>query len=360
MGKKISLVIISTLIGIFLVEFLLGYVWVKNHDLPDKSSYKIYNKYYKKVHHLRNFNEWNYKNGLIYTKVNPKTYNPLKKTVLINGDSWAAGLVIKENSITHNELIKIEKKENINIIVSGTSSYSFSPLTAQLDILRNDFNIKPEKIITLVDHTDVGDELCRYKNNIKLNKDGTLNEVTPESLFSKEIYNVTPYLKKVTILLSNDLNLVKLLKYSTLKKKIKKNTVNNINCTFDKIMSPVKDGLTDDEENFLKNVTFRYIDNVFADKKVVKLLLVVHPHKKHFTNDYKFYIGDFFRKVLLNNKYKDKIELLDFNEIFYNVYFDGDKSANYNDIFIKNDAASHLKIKQRVPYIKTAFKKLLD
>ena len=71
------------------------------------------------------------------------------------------------------------------------------------------------------------------------------------------------------------------------------------------------------EYTYLKEVTLRYIDTVFSDKNVKKLLLVVHPHMKHFTGEYNFYFGDFLKEILQENIFKEKIVLLDFKEIFY-------------------------------------------
>ena len=169
----------------------MGNLWLKSHidNKPDKFSKKFYKKYYNKLHHLREFRDDKYKYGLMYTIIDDKSdYNNFKPTILINGDSWAEFLL--EDIVVLNEVIKIKREEKINIIISGTTSYSFSPTTVQLQILRKDFNISPNKIITMIDHTDVGDEICRYKDKLEFDEDGTLLGVKPEGLYSGEIYNV--------------------------------------------------------------------------------------------------------------------------------------------------------------------------
>ena len=70
------------------------------------------------------------------------------------------------------------------------------------------------------------------------------------------------------------------------------------------------------------------VDTVFSDKNVKKLLLVVHPHMKHFTGEYNFYFGDFLKEILQEN------------------------------IFVPGDAASHLNLPSRVIFIRKAFDKL--
>ena len=134
--------------------------------------------------------------------------------------------------------------------------------------------------------------------------------------------------------------------------------IHSLQSTFPEIMRPVKFGLNKNEYTYLKEVTLRYIDTVFSDKNVKKLLLVVHPHIKHFTGEYNFYFGDFLKEILQENIFKEKIVLLDFKEIFYEAYFEGDKSKNYENVFVPGDAASHLNLPSRVIFIRKAFDKL--
>jgi len=362
------LVIFSTLLALAFIEFVIGTNWLKNHhDIPDKDAYKFYKKYYKELHHLRGFVPWFYQNGLMFTYVEAKDANNNNSKVLINGDSWAENLIALPfgsgpNKIITDELIKINKERDLNIIVSGTSSYSFSPTTVQLKILKRDFNINPERIITMIDHTDLGDELCRYKNKLEINDDGTLNKVNPEDLYSSEVYNVEIYLTKVGIYTSDDYNIIKYIKNKKFRSELKKNktVIHSPKCTFPEIMRPVRDGLDEDERAYLKAVVFRYIDEVFSDKNVKKLLLVIHPHMKHFTGEYKFYFADFLKDIISNNKFKNQITILDFKKEFYNVYFYGDETANFKDVFIVNDVASHLNINARIPFVKKIFEKLFE
>ena len=366
MFKNILLSIFSILLTLVLIEFVIGPIWLQNrHDIPDKASYEFYKKYYKELHHLRGFKPWYYQNGLMFTKIGSEDVINNRLTVLINGDSWAENLVVHAfgsgtNKIITQELLKIEKEKNIDIIVSGTSSYSFSPITAQLKVLRRDFNIRPDKIITMIDHTDVGDEICRYKDKIELNSDGSLNRVRPEDLYSSEVYNVGLYLTKVDYYISGEWYITKLIKNIKFRKKIREKKVSSRVCTFSNIIRPVIHGLDKDEYIYLEEVTLRYINEVFSDKNVKKLLLVVHPHVKHFTGEYKFYFADFLKDILSKSKFKTQITVLDFKKEFYNTYFEGDVTKNFEDVFIIEDKASHLKINARIPYVKKSFEKLFE
>ena len=48
--------------------------------------------------------------------------------------------------------------------MAGTSSYSPSLMSAQLNAIRSQFGELPETIVAIIDQTDLGDELCRYKD----------------------------------------------------------------------------------------------------------------------------------------------------------------------------------------------------
>jgi len=138
-----------------------------------------------------------------------------------------------------------------------------------------------------------------------------------------------------------------------------KKVFSSIKCVFTEIMRPVEFGLNKYEYIHLKEATQRYIDTVFSDQNVEELLLIVHPHMKHFTGQYKFYFGDFLKEILQESNFKNKINLLDFEEIFYEVYFNGDKSKNYQDIYMVNDPSSNINVPARIPFIKKIFNELL-
>ena len=45
---------------------------------------------------------------------------------------------------------------------------------------------------------------------------------------------------------------------------------------------------------------------------------------------------------------------------FYNTYFEGDMTKNFEDVFVLGDKASHLKIDARTLYFKKSFEKLFE
>ena len=70
--------------------------------------------------------------------------------------------------------------------------------------------------------------------------------------------------------------------------------------------------------------------------------------------------SDFLKDILPKSKFKNKITVLDFKKEFYNTYFEGDVTKNFEDVFLVEDKSSHLKINARIPYVKKSFEKLFE
>ena len=98
------------------------------------------------------------------------------QNILIQGDSWAQAAQFSQKFLK-----RVSKKNHAGIIHSGVSSYSPSPMTIQLDILRDDFAIHPSIIIGIIDQTDIGDELFRYTYQ-QQDKTGRLRALLPKDI----------------------------------------------------------------------------------------------------------------------------------------------------------------------------------
>ena len=84
---------------------------------------------------------------------------------------------------------KFSQVQNLNIINAGITSYSPTLMKLQYQILKNEFQFKPDVVVAYIDQTDIGDENCRYHNNKKI-IDGKLVGVKRE-YFSSKIYDYT-------------------------------------------------------------------------------------------------------------------------------------------------------------------------
>ena len=181
-----SILTLLVLVICYLIMGLWGLIEIKNNkDLifSSQSNLEFHKKYSDQIHHLRGNNWLHEKQNILWNKEDYlfstiSEFKTDKDNYLIQGDSWAEYMVFKDQIY---ESLKDEvSKLNIGLINSGTSSYSPSPMKVQYKILEEDLSIKPDYIISIIDQTDIGDELCRYKKNIIEDNDGTVKSIKRE------------------------------------------------------------------------------------------------------------------------------------------------------------------------------------
>ena len=368
MLRNFLLTAISLIITIFFIEFIIENLWIKNVSFfKNKNDYETYKKYHYKLHHLKEprFDErrdFKYKENLLFATLNNEFLNKSKKIILINGDSWAESILEKNKYREEINLLfsNLGKKFNSTILNSGATSYSLSPITLQLDILRKDYKINPNIIITIIDHTDFGDELCRYKNRINLDNNNIIS-IKAEKLNIKEAYNLEFNFKIHDILYSNNFNIIKLLKVKKLDKEFNKKYYNyngKARCGWNKIISPLINGLKANEVEYLTNITNRYLEKAFENKKLKYLYLVIHPHRDHILNKYNYYYDSLIYDIINKSRFKNKIKIINFKKIFKKTYVTENKQMTINSIFIQSDVASHLTEKANFLFYKKIFENL--
>ena len=138
---------------------------------------------------------------------------------------------------------------------------------------------------------------------------------------------------------SDEYSIIKVYNYFKNSYKQKRNLKKNkIRCTGNKILNPLKNGLSSSEEKYIINVLNDYINEAFLSTTLKKLIIITHPHKKHLSGEYILNINDLVYQAKLQSNYNNKIKIVSFLKN-YNDYSIGD----VNDIFIENDAYSHLK-----------------
>lgn len=361
MKKKFLFYFLTILIIAIIIEFFSYFLvsLVKNSSFMktlDEKSKEIKNKaienYSEFIPYIRdpdNFNELNNfvinKNSenLFYTTINP--FNSSNNdNLLIQGDSWS-------ERASNKKILKFLEnhalKNNLGLINSGISSYSPSPITAQLFVLRKEFGINPSVIICIIDQTDIGDELYRYftlnQDNLRLNltKD-TINFHTKasKSLNSKNLnfFKIISLVKNYFLLKKkiNQNNNLKTIKF-LLKKVIYK--LNNIPM----VLSPLYYGLNDEGKKIFAERVNYYLSIAFSDHKLKKIVFVTHPHKNHIIkNDDRKYIlnvSNLIDDIIDSSKYKKKIKHINFNKLdeFKNL-----DQENKEKIYLIDDIFSHL------------------
>ena len=260
------------------------------------------------------------------------------ENILIQGDSWAASaneIAIKEN------LKKKIKTKNFGLINAGKTSYSISPMTVQLDILLEKFNLKPSIIIAIIDQTDIGDELHRYQSLDVNSLDLTDSNISSEFKYnffqildSKKFNLIKMVLLTKEFWLSRynqfDRNFFKTIKYCTARLfYLMSNTPT--------VLAPLKYGISNEEKNLIEKRFNIYINKVF-ENHTKKLIFVSHPHKNHILNEYKINISNIIDSLIEKSEYKKDILHINFSKNFSKVY----NEKKIDQIFITSDPTSHL------------------
>lgn len=314
---------------ILLLEFTSKQFLVKNYGtMYSKETLAIYKKYYNTVNHLRD--PWHFDSqNLIYTAVGNS-----KNSIVFQGDSWSEQLVEEKNL---NKLFTFSSKNDLKLYLFGISSYSPSLYNAQLELILNDFNIKPSHVVSFIDHSDIGDELCRYKNSLK-EVNGKYIVLPFVESDEQQIFDLDSTFEKLNILLTGDFNLIKLVKLSYLKFEEKFNVNKQKNCTGEKILSYLEMGISDSEKEYLIQIFKRYFENVLKIKELKKFIIVTHPHKKHITNQYILNVDELIQASLRQIPKNSRVTILDFDSLAKNFVSDD----NIDRVYKSDDSFSHL------------------
>ncbi|OUX33761.1 MAG: hypothetical protein CBE24_01910 [bacterium TMED264] len=330
---KKNLILLSISI-VFCLSTIETYSYVKVKDKLKYGIAKLGNKKevnnfinsnIKTLHHLkRHINiETNNLSSLIYSKIGFGN-----KKILIQGDSWAE--LLEKDPKNRDVFLDIP---NTQFLLAGTSSYSPSLMSAQLNTIRSQFGESPETIIAIIDQTDLGDELCRYKNLREvINGKVVVRPVPPGE---PGFYTLHSLFSKYEVLTSSLPFTIRLVKYEILNNQIVKRMKTSKNkCGYKDILGILKTDISDHDLNYWDNIFNEYINNVFSNSDTKHLILVTHPHKYHLNGDYVSDINNLVSNNVRKSQHKDKITLLN--------PFQDYKIKKINEIFIEDDTYSHL------------------
>ena len=333
------------LIIFYLIYGLFGIYDLKiNNNLLflSKDNFEFHKKYSKELHHIRDSNRWGAeKNDYLFSIINQNKSSSV--TVLLQGDSWIES--ISEIKSSKNLISKFGEKNNYNIINAGITSYAPSAMNKQYQILKNDFQIKPDILVIYIDQTDLGDEYCRYKHNKVYSSDGEFLRIKNEN-YNKAIYDYTkiyeysdlkfkgkhaiiikyPFVK-VRYFVKRNINQIKeIISFGYSEKNIRK-------CSFEHIQKE----LIEKNDSSIKNFEFslnEYLKYLKNEINIKKILIVSFPHKNHYKKIYKINVSNVIDNFLMTNKDK-RVYHLNMSKMF--------SSINNPDIIYKKDLASHLK-----------------
>jgi hypothetical protein len=374
-SKKYSFASLILLVTMLLVVLEgISFIVVKSRFLANTEVVNIYNNYIDKVNHIRYIHSYKTVNDsptdLIFSTI--RKYKSNQKNILIQGDSWAELIQNKQSF----EVIKtIADKNDYGIINAGTSSYSPSLMRSQLQVLRDDFNIQPKHIVAIFDNTDMGDELCRYKDKQYVDQSGNkyVHAFTKDE--QNEIYSLWHFIEHQNIYYSKTFNLIKLFRMSMNSLDYRKGNfdlpeshktrldrlsdlpvweasrINNIinenrfdspKCGWSDISNPMINGVSSKDHIYLKSIINEYIEKVF-DGNVESLYMVTHPHRGHINGEYKFRIKEILEETIFESEFRDKIYLIDFRVSYDLTIFKAkDEASHTTDEYHANVYIPHI------------------
>ena len=362
---KITLSVLLSILFFYLLYSVKTY-FTYHEKAPylfnDLENLRFHKKYSKIIHHLRDSDgRWDIKGkpeNYLFSTINK--FSADKKNILLQGDSWIEQLSDPEFNNTSVKLIKnFAKDNNFGIINGGTTSHSPSLMQLQYKILEKNFNIKPNVVVAYIDQTDMGDELCRYKDKRIYDNNNVLiaikNETYTRAAYDyTKVYNISEIALlysnsklKRTFKLTNFLIKYKFLRFIEKLKSIKKYGWKNKNISKCYVEETLKYLIKakKSEITYFENRIKDYINFLTGKKYIEKIIFVTFPHKNHFgynisknkKNYYSINVSNIIEKII---KDKKNIYHLDFSKLI----FSGKINLKNNE-FSETDRASHLKEK---------------
>lgn len=347
--KKIYEIIIIFILIIISLELAIRAFLVKKEKYLFKTEeqFLFYKEKMDKLHHLRDVvgNNANFQNPekFLFTRLIEKSEN--KKLILFQGDSRTRQLD------EFNKLGDKLKNKNYNIINGGTTSFSPSMMSVQFDIIEKDYNFKPEIVVALIDPTDLGDELCRYRKNLVI-ENNIITKVSPT--FSKNQYYFYQNLflmSEIDFFMGPKIFKIKKIINHYLKFNLGKK---NAPCRYREIQKYLME-INEDEIKYFNKILKLYLNNLEKKPFVKQIYLVLYPHIQHLEYD-KFDIlyKNKLNKLINSEIVGSKVKIIDFYE---NNIFKSHEN-DYNQIFIENDNASHLTAKGIDIFYNNIFKEM--
>lgn len=360
MKKNLFLIFISvfvTLLSIYISIFIKTSI-EKNHQseylFKSYQSLGFHKKYSNILNHLRSSNlNWDFDGNhqnFLYSIIGD--FDQSKKNVLLQGDSWIEQINLENKSLKN--IIEFSKNNNFGIINAGITSFSPTLMKLQYEILKKDFNIQPDIVVAYIDQTDIGDEICRYKDKRYFNSKNKLIGVNSEK-FSRSIYDYSKIYRLSEINLRKQKKFIKNINFTNfyIEWKIKRAFVKIGNilssgfknkeekrCYFGEIQKYLKNNLNNSDKQYFENRLSDYLETILNDTKVEKILIVTFPHRNNlFHEDHEEHY-----KVNVSNLVDNQLKKMNSSKIkhinFYQLLKDNPKFSF--KIYREGDPASHL------------------
>lgn len=350
--KNIKFFFILSFLFLFLIE-IFSYFAIKN--IKKSHFIKIYKDFKEKEYNpevVKNYSEFipysrnkinfNQLNDYIIKDDKSYFYSIIKdfdkkniENILIQGDSWAE---IANKKEIFNNIKKYSNIKNVGIINAGISSFSPSPMASQLFILEKEFKLKPSIIIAIIDQTDIGDELFRYRTLDKssfspvltnLHKEFYSNVLLKLNTLSLSSFKLFFFMKSYFELNKTIHNFDNLKTLKIISKKVKSKFFK-----LPMVLSPLRFGINSKEKEIFKKKVINYINIAFTNNKLKKIYFVTHPHYNHLSGGkYKLNINILIDEIINETIFSNKIKHINFLKL--------EKTFD-KKIYEENDVFSHL------------------
>lgn len=341
MGRsKFCVMIGATIASLLLIE-IVGQFVVSSRRLPD-DVFRLYRDAYERVHHLRDLSleRWPYGDRpetLIYSVITP--FGPEKTNILIQGDSWSEQLSLSAPSLKAAE--DVARTLGLGLVNAGTTSYAPSPMTTQLRYLSSRFGVQADIVLAFIDHTDIGDELCRYRNRLRFDDAGHLTAVAPEHILSEETFTMAREIRRQEVYRPwyvPALAKLAIVAYEKIAQDIRR-TEAAPRCGWTAISRYLKDGLSEPDHTFFGDRLDGYLETAFDTLNVERVVLATHPHSKHLDNgEYRISMAPILREAAARSAFRERITVIDGTDFLASAL----PGQSHSDIFRPGDPASHL------------------
>ncbi len=277
---------------------------------------------------------------LLFTTIadfGPKT----RANILIHGDTWAEQASFGPSRAN---LAEVAAEDGPGIVAAGISFYAPSPMTLQLRLLREEFDLWPRVVFAIIDQTDIGDELNRYTDRA-FDDAGRLIALDSR-IAGAEAFDYGGWGLRTTNVFSDAPALVKLirhLRFNIDDYRLGRGRHDMPTYGWEDIKAPLDGAVTPSELEIFDESLERYIAEVFVDPNVDRLFFVTHPHRNHRLPEadpahYPVDVRDRVAAVVARSPFRERIVHIDFTADFAEIY--GNRPAR--ELFQADDPASHL------------------
>lgn len=331
------------------------YIEVAYQDVmrPTENELKFYQEAQQTVNHLRDIRYGELFNVLGLAR-DPQHYHEYifsvltegKKQVLIQGDSWAEQFSFY-TEYPHFILAPAEArqkfeqlKHDFTIIAAGIGSYSPSLMAAQLDMLVEKYEMRPQLVVAIISQGDIGDEICHYRTH-RSKKNGRITVApfaTARGDTPHRYMNFTSFFGKAAIVRDDDFALLKLVRlawyhYVYLAKFA--DGAQGCRNKEDYLIKPLTHALPAQDYDYFTETMLDYIRRVFSYEFVERMVIVTHFDRGHITGEYHLDVGAWVNEAIARSAFKDRIDSINFTPSSY-----GD--SDLLPLFQKEDTYSHL------------------